>query len=137
MPLSAADKLEIIELAARACHATDSLLPEEWADLFTEDGTVTVGKDLHIQGRAALLAHVRKKKAEGVRNRHFTSNPVVVGDGNQARMRIYIAAYDIAQGCGAPSVLGEYNYELLKIDGRWKARRRDTVIAAGRSRVSK
>ena len=65
MPLTADDKLEIMEIAARACHATDSLMPEEWAGLFTEDGMVKVGDDLNLQGKAALLelSTVRRQRS--------------------------------------------------------------------------
>jgi hypothetical protein len=137
MPLSVSDRLEIMELASRACHATDHFLAEEWADLFTDDGVVTVGEDFAIRGRAALIEHVRNKRQSGVHNRHFTCNPVVDGDGDHATMSVYVVVHDLAAGLGAPSAIGEYRYEAVRVDGRWKVRRRDTVIVGGRSRVSR
>ena len=38
MPLTAGDRMEMIELVARYNHAIDSRDAEAWADTFTEDG---------------------------------------------------------------------------------------------------
>ena len=137
MPLSADDKLAIMEIAARACYATDNLDPEAWAALFTDDAVVTVGEHLRLEGREALLQHVRNKRAAGVRNRHLTSNAVVDGDGSTARMRVCVTVYDVATGLGAPCTLAEYDYELVKEAGTWRVKRRDTVLIAGTTRVAR
>ena len=137
MALSAADKLEIMEIAARACYATDEFMPEQWAALFTDDAVVTVGDDLRLEGKEALLEHVRSKRAGNVRNRHLTSNPVIDGDGDSASMRVCVTVYDLAEGLGAPCTLGEYLYDLIKVDDTWKVKRRNTLLLAGRSRVTR
>ena len=90
MSLSAEDRLEIIEIAARACYATDHFEAEAWADLFTDDGIVKVGDDLILEGHAALIEYMRRKNADHIRKRHLASNGVVEGDGDTARMRAHV-----------------------------------------------
>lgn len=137
MPPSAADKIEIMELAARYNHAIDHQDAQAWADLFTEDGVFKTGDSIRAQGRAALVAYVEKAKAGGVRTRHWTTNALIDGDGERARLRLYVAAYNLADGqLAAPYVMGEYDDTLVKVNGSWKFKLRHVRFVAGRSRVA-
>ncbi len=135
MPLSVADKVEIMELTSRYNHAIDHQRAEEWADLFTEDGVFKVGDSVRAEGRAQFVAYVQEAKADGVCTRHWTSNAVIEGEGEIARLRLYVKAYNLAGGTlGAPYVMGEYDDTGVKVNGRWKFKLRHVRFAAGKSR---
>ncbi len=138
MPLTPADKLDILELAARYNHAIDHGHAEAWAATFTDDGVFQVDKVPRAQGRDALLAHVRKRVIDGRSVRHWTSNAIIDGDdqnahAQHARLRLYVAIYDTAHALGAPFLLGEYDDRLVKQDGQWKFALRDLTTVAGKA----
>lgn len=133
MPLTALDRLEILELAARYNHAVDHRRAEEWADVFTEDGVLYAGDQVRAQGRAGFIALVERRIEEGRQVRHWISNAVIDGDGAQARLRLYFKAYDITDALEAPYAMGEYDDELVKVNGRWKFKVRRILFTAGRS----
>ena len=56
MPLTAEDRMEMIELVGRYNHAIDRRDAEAWADTFTEDGRFHAPPNHDIRGREALIA---------------------------------------------------------------------------------
>jgi len=130
MPLTTADRLEIMELAARYATALDARNGEEWADCFTDDGVMISGNGNRVEGRAGFLAHARKSKAAGRQVRHWGCNHIIEGDGDRARLRMYLMAVDIGDGI-APYVMGDYDDELVKVGRRWKFKLRRVNFAAG------
>ena len=130
MPLNAADKLEIMELVARYNFAIDHRRAEEWADVFTADGELWADNALRATGRAALVEHIRKAERTGQKIRHWPCNPVIEGEGNRARLRMYVLAFDIAGGI-RPQIMAEYDDELAKIAGHWKFKVRRVTACAG------
>ncbi len=133
MALSADDRLEILELAARYNFAIDHWLPEEFADTFTDDGIFRGGSAVRAQGRAGLIAYAQQRAAQGRPLRHFTSNAIIDGDGNEARLRLYLVAYDISDGIGPPYVMGTYDDRVVKVNGKWKFAQRHVSFCAGKS----
>lgn len=133
MALSSQEKSDILELVARYNFAIDHRCAEDWADTFTDDGIFRIDKVVRAQGREALIAHVRKRMVEGALVRHWTNNAIIDGEGDRARLRIYLAVYDITRGPDAPYMFAEYDDQLVKIDGCWKFKVRDITVAAGRS----
>lgn len=133
------DKAEIKELPARYNHAVDKREAREWADLFTEDGSVEIGGRILVTGRADLLAYIERNKALPAKRLHWISNVIVdaIGhDPDAARLRLYIGAYDTTEGrAGAPYSLGEYDDLVVREGGRWLFKRRRLSLLVGASGV--
>jgi hypothetical protein len=132
MTLSVQDRQEIADLVSSYNHAIDHLESEAWAATFTADGALIVGGETRAQGCAALIAYVAERRAAGTpKTRHWTSNILIAGDNATATLRAYVMAFKIDDGLGPPYVLGEYNDDLVKIDGSWKFVRRHMTIVVG------
>jgi hypothetical protein len=63
--------------------------------------------------------------------RHWVTNFIIEGDGNRANLRCYVMSFNITHGLQAAHVMGEYNDDLVKIDGAWKFQSRRMIAAAG------
>ena len=87
--LSAEDRLAIMDLSARYCHATDSHNAEAWADTFTADGAIE-GPQGTSQGRDALMQFAAGVNGAMPKVRHHVSNLVISGDGDSATMSSYL-----------------------------------------------
>lgn len=137
--LSRDDKVEIQELAARYNHAVDKREALEWADLFTEDGSVEIHGRILAAGRADLIGYIERNKTLPAKRLHWISNAVVDpvdGDPHAARLRLYIAAYDVTDGiAGTPYSLGEYDDLIVRENGRWLFKRRRLSLLAGTAGV--
>lgn len=131
MPLSAADRLEILELAARYNHAIDHRRGEEWADVFTADGQLITDGTVRAAGREGLLEHIRRAQASGQKVRHWICNAVISGDGNLAHLKMYVLAYVFTDGNITPTIMGQYDDDLVREGGRWKFRTRRVTACAG------
>ena len=116
MALDAADKLEILELAARYNHAIDFADGEAWAGTFTEDGVFNGGPQ-PVVGHAALAGFVGGFAQNfGGKGRHWTNNHVIDGDGDTATHTCYLNLLN-----GKDSVItGRYHDKLQKVDGQWR-----------------
>ncbi len=132
MRLTADDKLEIMELAARYNFTIDRHQPEAWADVFTDDGELWSDGKLRGAGRAALEDYMRASAKRGLNTRHFTSNAVIDGDGDQATLRMYVMAWNITDGSMVPYVMGAYDDVLVKVNGQWKFKLRRVTPHAGK-----
>ena len=131
MPLSAADRLEILELAARYNHAIDHRRGEEWADVFTADGQLITDGTVRAAGREGLLEHIRRAQASGQKVRHWICNAVIDGDGDLAHLMMYVLAYVFTDGNITPTIMGQYDDDLVREGGRWKFRTRRVTACAG------
>jgi uncharacterized protein (TIGR02246 family) len=131
MPLTAADRIEILELAARYNHAIDHREGEAWANVFTDDGQLITDGTVRAAGREGLLAHIARAQASGQKVRHWICNAVVEGGGDQARLKMYVLAYVFTDGNITPTIMGEYDDDLVRQDGRWKFRTRRVTACAG------
>jgi uncharacterized protein (TIGR02246 family) len=135
MALSLADKVEIQELIARYNRAIDTGEPEEWAATFTADGEFhgIVGD---FNGTRELTQFARdywsKSEYEEFRKaQHWVTNVVVDGDGHEARLFAHLMMVK-PEGDGAAIILlGWYDDELRRVDGRWRfaARNVHVVVA--------
>jgi uncharacterized protein (TIGR02246 family) len=134
MALTADDRLAIAELLARYNHAIDHFEAEAWAALFTPDGALVANGQVRASGRPALTAYVaaRREAATPV-IRHVLSNIVIDPAPHGARVRAYVQAFRIDDWTGAPYVMGEYDDEVVREDGRWLFRRRNMTVVAGKS----
>jgi hypothetical protein len=127
MPLSAEDRLEIMELTVKYNEAINHYRAEEWADLFTDDGVCVAGEFRTIVGRQQLIDYARRSEESKRQRRNFTSVPIIVGDGDRARLSMYVFAFDIANGVQV-AVVGEYDDTVVKIDGKWKFKSRNIKL---------
>ena len=136
MPLTSADKLEIMELASRYNWAIDHRRAEEFADLFTDDGKFEAYGQTRAEGRAQLIAYIQKAAAAGHKSRHWICNAVIEegkeNAGNTARLRLYVMAIDISEGI-RPYIMGDYDDTLVKVDNKWKFKLRSVRLCAGKS----
>lgn len=126
MPLTLEDRMEILDLAARYSHASDHGDGAALAETFTEDG-IFEGAGEPRQGRAAHLAATNALGASGLVIRHFTSNPVIEGDGDAATMLLYVEVKNLADP-STPMLVGRYHDELRRVDGRWRFARRRVEV---------
>lgn len=128
----ARDRAEIDDLLSRYLFALDWQEPEQYANLFTEDGML-VWAGGTIKGRKAIVAEVTNMRAADVKTnqgtpgltpfkrRHFASNFVLRVDGNRATVRTYWFEFNNDNAERRP-YLGSYGHledELRKVDGQW------------------
>jgi 3-phenylpropionate/cinnamic acid dioxygenase small subunit len=93
MKLSADDRLEILDLAARYCDAIDAGHYDEWIALFDPAGALEWPGGKAV-GASALkqftIDHQADPNRGGAPNaRHWTANHVVRTDGEEVRMTSY------------------------------------------------
>ena len=134
MPLATEDHLAIHELIARYCFAIDHGEPEAYAACFTEDGELYADGRLRGKGRAALAANIVKANQQGLHRRHWPCNALIEGDGNAARLRLYVMTFDIDKSL-APYLIGEYDDRLVKVNGQWLFQCRRVDLCAGKLAV--
>jgi hypothetical protein len=122
--LAIEDRLAIEDLYARHNAYVDLGDYERWAHCFTEDGVSHT--TLRTQGRAALVAHGRRRLEERAREPwsyplHWTNNLIVEGDARAATALCYMMRMVKINATGEHRAthLAVYQDELVKIGGRW------------------
>ena len=132
MPLSAEDVLAIQQLMVTYAYLIDmrSAPEAEILSLFTEDALLVSPLRGRSQGRAGQRAFARYE-AEApwgvpgeVQARHLMTNFLIDGDGEQARMLVFLTVY-VTELATSPRVTelrftGHYDCEVRKVDGAWK-----------------
>ena len=119
--LTALDRLEIQELAARYSWADDTNDGEGFAAVFTPDGVFKSARH-NARGHdelAALGRSIAPPRPAGIQ--HWVTNMVVLdGDGESAHVRFYFVAHRVDEhGTFTTSSLGYYLDHVVKVDGRW------------------
>ena len=130
MPLTLDDKQAIAELAARYNFALDHFRIEEWADTFTDDGELRTGDKTQCKGRSIRIAFLEQARAKGHRSRHWACNLLIEGDGDVARLRMYVLSIAINDGI-RPYIIGEYDDTLVKVNGEWRFQLRHVSVVTG------
>jgi hypothetical protein len=129
--LSSDDRQAIGELLARYCFAIDHGRWSELRTFFTEDCTLDFGKLMGTYtGQEGITRFAETLKSTGIFMRHYTTNVVIRGDGEdseRARAESYVLAMTGTPGNLSPTT-GRYEDDLVKIDGRWRIRVRRAVI---------
>ena len=123
MALSAGDKVEIAELAARYYYAADRLDGAAVAAMFAEDGVLEAFAQPLI-GRAALERAFSQSPPAGALQRHLIGYPVIEGTGDTATMRVYVELKRLVDGRMATVLVGWSHDELRRIDSSWLFTRR-------------
>jgi ketosteroid isomerase-like protein len=128
--LSAADRLDILDVIGRADAAAGRRDADAYADLFTDDAVLDGSQGRHV-GTAELRSSVGPIwAAEGPATLHLTLNPVVdAGDGpDEAVVSSILLIIDPA----APITIltaAIITQTLQRAGGSWRIRRR--IVTAG------
>jgi ketosteroid isomerase-like protein len=130
MTLTAADRLDILEVITRADQAASRRDADGYLALFTPDAVLDGS-----QGRYAGLAALRASlgpiwAAEGPATLHLTLNPVIEPgpSGDQAVARSVLLIIDPAQP-PALRTAAIITQELRRTDGTWRITRRTVAPA--------
>ncbi len=126
MPLTAADKVEIVELMARFCQTYDARDGPAFADTFTDDG-VFEGRRGHRRGRDALTQQPESLPDHMRGMRIWTSNHVLEGDGDSAQLSCYFMVLLRGRELKVEGK-GTYRCALRRHDGKWLFSRVETLL---------
>lgn len=121
-PPSVEDRFAVADLMNDYTTALDAGDVEGVVACFTPDGWLDSPIVGRHQGRAELLAFAEKTAEavrRGVRFRHVVSNLRIEIDGNRGRARCYLLDYVTVDGETKLLSPGEYECELVRIDGCW------------------
>ena len=126
MPLSTADRLDILDVLARVNWAADEKDVEATAAFYARDGSITgsftarAGDDFRADLEKIFVG-------EGTLKRHTLANPVVEGSGDRATVRWLLVVFEgetDARFVATARVVDE----MRKEDGRWLVARHEVTI---------
>jgi uncharacterized protein (TIGR02246 family) len=136
MTLSAADRLEILDVVTRADQAASDRDAEAYVRLFTEDAVLDGAQGRHA-GREALHAAVGPVwAAEGSATLHLTLNPVIDELDDDEGRRAAVRSVLLIIAPGPPAAIhtaAPITQILVRQHGAWSIARR-TVGVAGPAR---
>jgi hypothetical protein len=127
MALSAEGRLAILDLIARYNHALDTGGKEAYAATWAEDGVFELGAQETVRGRAAIRDRFANPPPEEMRIRHWTTNPVIGGDGDWATLRLDVMAIRIDAHGRQVGFSGAYDDRLERVGGAWKSAHRRLI----------
>ncbi len=122
MPLSADDKLAILDTIARYNLAADKHDLEATVDLYTDDGCIDgyfqarAGKDFREDLQKILAMH------EKTVNRHVSTNHIIEGHDDRAAVGSLLIVFQGDPSKGESVIVKGtvvIRDELRKVDGRW------------------
>lgn len=131
--LTAADRLDIIELIAVYSRCIDEPRFDDLVGLFAPDGAIDCGPLGQYQGAEGVAQFAGVLKSVGQMMRHYTSNVIIRGDGTRATAQVYVLAL-VGPGPGKlNTTTGFYEDEFVKRDGRWLFQSRKVLLDYPRS----
>ena len=127
MPLSVDDKLSLLEIEARFDWFIDRGDIDSWVVAWTEDGVFDASYASaygHAELRSTL---VKREEGFSKGKRHTTSNHLIEGDENEARVFGYLVAFEREE---VPRVIatGIFTDTFVRRGGAWKVRHRKLVV---------
>lgn len=131
------DYEEIQNLIARYAHAADSFATDEWAELFTEDGSLTEYGET-ITGRDRIkalgdLARQTKDREIALAHKHIQTNSAINVHGDRASARTDLMVVILSDTGWQVRGCGTYADEFVRdADGQWRFKSR-TVTWSGES----
>jgi hypothetical protein len=144
----AIDRLEIRELMDLYGTVHDIGTPEEYADLFTEDGEIGSGGRVMVKGREALMAqavrdHERytetdaRGRTSSIMRHLITNAQVKITGENTAEGTCYVTTM-VRKGDVGPAVLSISRYidQYVKVDGKWRIQHRDILLEYGNNELA-
>ena len=133
MPLSCDDRLDILEVAARYCRALDRGDPEALEGVFTEDAVWESSARGARQGRDAIVEEFRGRAAQAHTRKHWTSNAVIKGDGDEASMTLDLLVLHLDDGDVRPGTSGVYEDRLRRDAAGWRIAYRKITVDGSRA----
>ncbi|MGW2179133.1 nuclear transport factor 2 family protein [Streptomyces sp. NPDC001732] len=117
------DRAEITDLLDRYLRSLDEgVFDEEWARAFHTENVTAEMPIGTVQGRDALLSHIRRAMALFDRTVHLGTNAVVEVDGDRATARgAQLSTHVLADGSGGLFVsAGHADTELVRTADGWR-----------------
>lgn len=141
MPLPLADRLELEELMHRYAWAMDiEHTEEEFLELFTPDAVLKSPISGYHEGTEGLKKFALNARTLGkdVLMRHFITNFIAEGTPEKARIRAYFILMKTPRQPERPRpnretefvFAGGYDCEAVKVDGKWRLKRRIVTVDA-------
>jgi ketosteroid isomerase-like protein len=130
--LTIEDRLELQDLYSRYSRAADDMDGPAWADCWAEDGefTTSVGptKGTTYRGRKELEFFASTRPDNYTHARIWTNNHVFEVKDGYVEGRCYGMTIDMSGD--RPVIAAHFRYldEIMKVDGRWKFRRRRPTL---------
>jgi hypothetical protein len=125
LPITAADRVEILELLARYNRAADTDNMDALLACFLPDGEVSSPFGT-ARGHAGIEESRRKvaasSAAERLRGGQHWVNNVIVEDAGEDEATVsadHVLIKPTADGTGVITVVGAYDDRVRKVDGRW------------------
>jgi SnoaL-like domain len=144
------DRALIRELMDQYGLVHDLGTPEEYADLFADDGELATGGPATIKGRQALLAQARRdherfdveQGADGKPTsimRHLIGNAQITLTGPNTANGVCYVTTVVKKGAVGPAILSISRYldSYTKKDGRWRIQRREIKLEFGNSELAR
>ena len=128
---NAEDTLKIQQLYAKYSDAIMRFDTEAFGALWAEDGFwFLLGKE--YKGKETIIQAYSNTVAAADFVMHLAISPVILLNGDKAKVRSQVQEIVHFSGGGAVIILGNYNDELVKVDGEWLfADRRISVRYSG------
>ncbi len=129
MDLSAAETFAVRELLASYCHAIDSGTPDDFAAVFTSDGSWR-GPGGEYRGREQLrgMAAAYRQHPDVANSRHWTANTTSHRSGETIEADSYSLC--LGEGPGGTVVvelIGRYLDVIVKEDDLWRIQDRQVL----------
>ena len=139
--LTIEDRLDLQDLYSRYSRAADEMDGPGWADCWVEDGefTTSVGptKGTTYRGRHELEFFASTRPDNYTRARIWTNNHVVEAKDGYVEGQCYGMTIDMSGD--RPVIAAHFCYldEIVKVDGRWKFRRRTPTLDVERATLGR
>lgn len=133
MPLSCDDRLDILEVAARYCRALDRGDAEALEAVFTEDAVWESSARGQRRGRQAIVDEFRGRAGQAHTRKHWTSNPVIEGDGSEASLTLDLLVLHLDGGDVRPGTSGVYEDRLRREAAGWRIAYRKITVDGQRA----
>jgi hypothetical protein len=120
--LSTADKIEILEIFSRYCHAVDHGDGDGWAGLFTLDGVFEVVGAVRLEGTAQLGSMPAGVTEQGGGKWRHQVTSVVSDPGPEpgtAMVKAYGLVTDWRDG-GKVAIFTDYEITLRRVGDAWR-----------------
>ena len=137
MALSATDRLDLIDLYARAAHHLDAGEPEQYVALFTPDGVyIRQAGEAEVsrhRGAAQLLAFAREVAAGAGRDgQHWNSNILIesTADGANGTCHMMRVLTDATVRSHRITLAGRYQDRFVRTATGWRFRERRSIEPA-------
>jgi len=121
------DWISIVELRSKYCFHFDQRNIEAFANLFTEDGTLSLTKGT-FHGRDEIAGFLEDLAAmEAKWESHMSHNPLIDIDGDTATGQWYYEVPVIWEDGTAGWSQGAYDEDYRRVDGEWLFERIEIV----------